>query len=340
MNTRDDVYFFYAWSNVTKEQILKEIEKNPTITKLIIFGPEEHEFHAFYTTFEEYLSFREEMKAKNISVEFLISAPLNKFNKDWKFIQEDFLTWPSYFAHLVLDEMFTNNIESYSHNKIVDKHFISLNRRGHWYRCLFIDELYKNKLFDYSYVTWHNLDTQSQAYQFRFWEPDDLMLDYEFNIFHPPEFYYKNSAISLVSESDISVLKLTEKTYLPIYHKRPFLIFGAKQIHQFIKSQGFVLFEEFVNYEFDRIDDPYERVEAYMYEVTKLTQYEPMYILKKLESKIKHNYRQLFRLVSMPVHSRVTEIINLQSQIDPLGYYAKLNILNHTKFKQFRQGYS
>lgn len=89
--------------------------------------------------------------------------------------------------------------------------------------------------------------------------------DFYFN--HATELYLNLTSaglIDIVLETEVEsyqglTLFFSEKTFKPIARLQPFIIFGQKGCHRELEKQGFQLYHELFNYNFDDIDDPYER---------------------------------------------------------------------------------
>jgi hypothetical protein len=225
---------------------------------------------------------------------------------------------------------------------------------------MFVDYMYKEGLFDYGYVSWHNSDNWDYGYDFKYWKPsiinfDDLWLsntDGILNILHPPEKHYKDSLFSVISESNDQVLKITEKTYLPIYHRRPFIVYGPQYFHRMLKNQGFMLFDEIFDYSFDEIpnddrafsEDPdrffsgKERCIAMLKETKKILSYDPNDLYKILKPKIDHNFKNLFsRVAKRNFNVQIKNVISNieQNKMIEINYHQLLNLDQHPNFLKF-----
>lgn len=346
----DNDYYYFAWGRAEKEDLMYAIESIPNIKRVVLFGPEEHEFGNLFTNLKEYKNLSKHFKRLNLDHVVLTSAVDNlEMNSGWEYKeQKRFVSWDSYFAYQVLDYYIQQNVKSFNHNEKIDKHFISLNARAHNWRCMFIDTMYKEGLFDYGYVSWHNADNWDYSYDFKYWKPKIINFDENWinntdgilDIMLPPEKQFRSSLFSVISESNDRVLKTTEKVYIPIYHKRPFIVYAAQYFHKFLQTQGFVLFDEIFDYSFDKIpndkyDSGIERCEAMMHETKKILNYDPNDLYKILKNKIDHNYKVLFKIVErQPVNYSVKQLIQKTSNLT-YNYWDTFNLKNNPRFLEF-----
>jgi len=338
----NDTYYYFAWGTEEKEDLYHAIEHYTEIKHIVFFGPEEHEFGNLFTDLDSFKSLTKYLKQKNITYVIVVSTSLDPMlNSTWPYKnQKHFLTWETFFAYTTVEYNLHKNILPFEHNEKISKHFISLNARSHTWRCMFVDHMYKEGLFDYGYVSWHNSDNWDYVYDFKYWKPkiinfDDNWLnntDGILDIMYPPKRQFKDSLFSVISESNDRVLKITEKTYLPIYHKRPFIVYGPQYFYKLLTSQGFKLFDEIIDYSFDNIpNDQYDSGEkrciAMMKETKKITAYNPNELYKVLKPKIEHNYQNLLKIISeQKIDNRIKHIISNMSTIPNIGYKDLLSI--------------
>jgi hypothetical protein len=340
-----DIYYFFCWGSQTKEDLYYAIE-HYKIKKIIFFGPEEHEIGTLFTDVRSLKLITKYLTQKGITYEIVVSASLDpNLNSNWPYKnQKHFLTWETFFAYLTVNYNLHKKLKPYEHNTTITKHFISLNARSHTWRCMFVDHLYKEGLFDYGYVSWHNSDNWDYAYKFKYWKPQIINFDKNWisntdgvlDIMTPPEEQFKDSLFSVISESNDQVLKITEKTYLPIYHKRPFVVYGPQNFYKLLTSQGFVLFDEIINYDFDHIPNDENntgesRCIAMLKETKKILNYDPNDLYKILKPKIEHNYRNLLKMVSTQnIDPKIKNIISNMSPKLNIGYNDLLLINENT----------
>lgn len=328
-------YFYFAWSSQTADDLYYTVEHND-VKKVILFGPEEHEIGDLFQDLNNFKKIVKYLKKKGIKYKIVVSAVSNfELNSKWVYKnQKHFLFWETFFAFSSIYANIFRNIKPFGHNNNIEKHFISLNARAHPYRCMFVDYLYKEGMFDYGYVSWHNSDNWDYEYCFKYWKPRLINFDKNWltntdgilDIMIPPREQFQNSVFSVISESENRILKITEKTYLPIYHKRPFIVYAAPYFHLLLKQQGFKLFDEIFDYSFDSIVDNEERCAAMIRETKNITNYDPNDLLKILNPKIEYNYQNLLKISNKKyVNKEVVEIIeNIPNSVDENFNYKKM----------------
>ncbi len=104
-----------------------------------------------------------------------------------------------------------------------------------------------------------------------------------------PSFYH--SAFQAVTETLPEPIFLTEKTFLPIINKKPFITYGAKNINKCLLDFGFKLYDDIFNYDFDDIDNNVIRAQEYVKELNRVCkEYHPMEIVHKLKDVAQFNY--------------------------------------------------
>lgn len=269
-----DTYIHFAWDlcPLSVEEVVKKY--NPK--KIVFFGPEEHRFNKILNNRKTYKNLVTFLDSKNIDYFFVNGAcgdyALN-YRFDFKKFRHKFVHWETFFAYQAYSSFQT----SIGHNKKITKLFTSLNNRAHDFRKLFIDQMYNAGLFDYGYISWNNIEMGSM-YSFKYWNPEPMLLSdrndaYTQDFFKLPTTEFKDSLFSLIAESTMDAIFTTEKTYIAILHRRPFLTFGAPNANLYMKTLGFKLFENIIDYSFDEIDDDIERCKQYMQQVKNLTTY-------------------------------------------------------------------
>lgn len=357
---KNGIFYYFAWGNKYKEYFFNVIDSN-LINHVVLFGPEEHEIGYLFCNLLQFRYLIRYLEQRNITYEIVVSANLDPvLNSPWPYKnQKHILSWDSYFAFQTLEYNLHNNVKSFGYNKNISKHFISLNARSHPWRCMFVDYLYKEGLFDHGYVSWHNSENWDYDYKFKYWTPEIINFDQNWlsntdgilNIMYPPKQQFQDSLFSVISESHDQVLKITEKTYLPIYHKRPFIVHGAQYFHKMLKDQGFELFDEIFNYDFDQMPNDYrvhskdidchffseERCQAMIHETKKILDYDPNELYKILKPKIEHNFNNLFNLCNKQnVDKRIVQLVANINKFNNTNYQQILNVEEHPNLQYIR----
>lgn len=203
--------------------------------------------------------------------------------------------------------------EPVGHNRHVNKCFTSLNGKKRYYRSCFVDTMAKYKLQHKNYISMNLWDWSNDDYPFEYLKNKPMILDgiSKSDYWNIPVAQLKDSMFSVVSESGIDKTDfITEKTWLPIYHKRPFIIFGPIGIHQKLKSMGFELFEEYFDYNsFDNDNDYKTKAEKIIKQINAISDMRFSKELKKIRHKIEHNHNLLVQKVrsgewlpDLPIH--------------------------------------
>lgn len=169
--------------------------------------------------------------------------------------------------------------------------FISFNNRSHNHRCLMIDLLAEKQLDKISEISWR---TPATDYNFKYWNNLPRYLDqHNGDIFDHelvPEIY-NYAFFQIVNESTSNLLFLTEKTVTPLVYRMPFVVYGAKGFHAYIKSLGFELYEELFDYSFDIEENLETRFKIQTEMISKIPKHPKVWksIRDKLKDKLIYN---------------------------------------------------
>ena len=108
------------------------------------------------------------------------------------------------------------------------------------------------------------------------------------------------SFISLVSESTMETIFPTEKTYTPIYFKKPFLVWSVPNFHKALQELGFELYDEIIDYSFDSIVNDADRLE---------------HIVKQIELLSKTNHKKMYNMVAKKAERNYNKMMNIRFNI-------------------------
>lgn len=305
---KDNNFYYFLWGNSFPNDVY-QLMKEPTPPKgFYVVGPEEWEpVTLFYDPFV-YESFKYYIEANNIDFKIIAGAISDKqYNINYTYANDpNFANHPTYFAHCILTHAMDHKVFPYGVNKNkILKLFTSLNGRPHPWRCEFIDTMYAHNLFDVGYISWHELDHDNDVYEYEWkhWTPQKMSFDINWertdgmkDLYLPPN-EFKTSAISLVSESNTRCLFYTEKTFVPIFHKRPFVIYGAPYANTYLEKLGFKIFDNLIDYSFDNILDDSKRCQAYFKEVAKLKEIPYNEIVEMLQPRVEHNFARMLDII-------------------------------------------
>jgi hypothetical protein len=121
------------------------------------------------------------------------------------------------------------------------------------------------------------------------------------------ENFHFSTIFEIVSESitidwDGTSREYSEKTFKPIIHFQPFLIYGQKGCNHYLKNLGYMTYEDWFDLSFDFIDDQCERlfglyraIESVTVELSKMSIKEKNAWRFKNEAVLTHNYQTFFR---------------------------------------------
>ena len=346
----DGNFYYFLWGNSFPNDVYQLMkEKNPP-KGFYVVGPEEWEpVTLFYDPFV-YECFKYYIEANNIDFKVIAGAIMDKDNINYDYAQDPyFANHPTYFAHCIVTHAVDNKVTPFGINKNkILKLFTSLNGRPHPWRCEFIDTMYANKLFDDGYISWHELDHDNDVYEYdwKHWTPQKMEFDVNWqrtdgmkDLYFPPN-EFQTSAISLISESNTRCLFYAEKTFVPIFHKRAFFIYGAPYANTYLEKMGFKIFDNVIDYSFDSILDDTERCNAYFKEVNKLKQIPHTELVEMLQPRVEHNYTRMLEIVENKEY--VPDIWNTitkeNSNHDHLVNYNRiLNIADTDEYKEWKE---
>ena len=98
---------------------------------------------------------------------------------------------------------------------------------------------------------------------------------------------YYSAVIETVIHNDFAMF--SEKEAKPIMAGRPFVILGARHQLQAFRSLGFKTFASVIDESYDDIEDCYERFDAILNSMEKLTKENPIEVYRKLNPVLEHN---------------------------------------------------
>ena len=260
---------------------------------VVIFNPEEHDtFHLELQNKKENIELI--CKENNVTLEFWLG--------DFGFKLEDserikFVNWPLFLLYSTCST--TDAV--YQEEKTIDRLGVSLNNIAHPFRCLFIDVLAKYQLRDDMYYTWHNEIYPQGMYDFEWFTPKSVRLEENEDLgfvngswdqYHVPKEYHCG-LIHIINESTINKLDISEKTWMAIAHKKPFIISGIEGIHQVLVDLGFKLYTDLFDYSFDNDPSYFKRLESIAQQVKKLQGKNYQDIYESQKETIEFNYNRL-----------------------------------------------
>lgn len=216
-----------------------------------------------------------------------------------KFCPVDNTAWPTFFLFKTVE--FTTRFAPRPTSPT--KHFVTMNYKHHYHRCYVMDHLNILGLLDRNYYSWYSDKSKNTVYKWKSslkynvlqksFRKKDCNSSYDVS-----DEIFKDSSFSLVLESQcdnyslVPIRFLTEKTFIPIYHQRPFLILGNWQHNMQLENFGFKKFA-FIDYEFDDIKDNLLRMERFVAEVERICRtYLPVEISDMSREICEYNFKR------------------------------------------------
>lgn len=235
----------------------------------------------------------------------------------------EILYWPTYLISHTYDglkDLYLHprgldgplNVEDLEVKNSFSKLYLNLNNKSRYHRCLMIDQLYHNNLFEFGINSWNQQTTECPLndilvnedieFEFKYWEQKYMNIDgYRIKEFGFKDEYTDmilepNCFMSLVGESSMYLPFVTEKTFRPILLKHPFLCYGAKNQNQEITKYGFKLYDEIFDYEFDSKDNIEDRIFGIIKNLDNLKEKNYNDLYKKIESKLEYNKNHALKI--------------------------------------------
>lgn len=277
---------------------IRHILKSTQYTRLDIYGPEEWEIPL--NTHEDQGKLKKLIEDSKKEINFIVGAfdtPLyHEFSTFHYPKNAKVHFWPTFFIHRTHLDLGANKL--INNDLKIRKIFLSLNNKAHPHRCVLMDCLHRKNLFDEGYITWH----EPHEGEYRYWTPKRLTLDKEYltTLRSDPINEFNTTFMSLIAESTILAHFITEKTFLAMFAKKPFLIAGPPGIHRYLAELGFKLYDEVFDYRFDDIEDIEDRYDILLENIERLKGKKLNKIYQKLLPKIRFNYGRLFEIMSDP----------------------------------------
>jgi hypothetical protein len=204
------------------------------------------------------------------------------------------------------------NVENLSIKNNFTKLYLNLNNKSRYHRCLMMDQLYSNNLFEFGINSWNQkmdecglndiLINEDLNYKFKHWKEKYINVDgYRIKEFGFKDEYTdiiieSSCFMSLVGESSMYLPFVTEKTYRPILLKHPFLCYGAKNQNKEILKFGFELYDEIFDYEFDSEPNINDRILGVIDNLNNLKNENYYDLYKKIEPKLEYNKNRALKI--------------------------------------------
>ena len=114
----------------------------------------------------------------------------------------------------------------------------------------------------------------------------------------PKEYFH--ALIDVVTESYVGTAShFSEKSYKPLYYKKPFITVAGPNYYATMVKYGFVLYDELFDYDFDRIDSIEERIDEILFQLADLNKKSIDELSAMVDwEKVEYNHQQLYKVKS------------------------------------------
>lgn len=125
-------------------------------------------------------------------------------------------------------------------------------------------------------------------------DPDRYTDSEGYDFSDPLTAYYKNILVDIVVESHVSgnTFYATEKTFRPMWMKKPFIVFASRNYLEYLRQMGFKTFWNFWDESYDGFDtkDRLEQMLDLIDEISKKSKSELYQIYQDMQPILEHNY--------------------------------------------------
>jgi len=180
------------------------------------------------------------------------------------------LSWDTFLLHYTkyyLEKSYNKNVIDLNINTDFKTHFFNLNKHPREQRCIAIDHLYKENLFNYGLISWNNLSKNWQnPHNFQYWEEKIMNLDIFVDEIDKVDIHTSLNTDFLLNSHcvfnyvvetmvDNRNIFITEKTFKNFLLGQPFLSVGSVYHNKTLIELGFKLYDTIFDYSFDRCVD-------------------------------------------------------------------------------------
>jgi hypothetical protein len=314
----DNTFVAGLWSMSDFPDSFIDSNKN----NLLILGPQEYEVRGSW----EYLSYDRDpdlkklvdhLAATNGTIEVVLGSADIDFYKDFKGLPKSTTVhlWDTYWMtaslkqylqHLPLTSREERVGVLLAQQQVPTHPYIFLNNHAKYHRLLAMNELHVRGILDEQLVSWRNppgpgVNPDSLPNDFA-WDIKPIYLEEmaqpinalylnDFNQSIPPKIF-NDTFVSLVGESTTRTVFFTEKTWMPMFLRRPGLYINAPGSYQKLVDYGFKLYDEIFDYSFDSETDELTRIKLITDNLERVTQGNIKEMYKLVESKVIFNYNK------------------------------------------------
>lgn len=329
---------FARWRNMpARSASMKVFNSGVPIEKIILYAQEEYDFYTF-PRFKELADYSDKHNIPfyciaNISTPELVNTGHPSVR---------IVPWKTYCFSLTALRMSMSFTVPVQLNFTYP--FVFMNSRLRDHRCSLIDAMAKYDCVDKGAVSWlslgdHNLVVPDYPYEFKNWTPKVLKLSEMqpafsyINIFSVPSEYYR-SFMQVTTETSDIFNAMTEKTILPLLHKKPFLALSGMNNHLMLQDYGFQLYDEIFDYSYATLPDTLSRCDALARQIASIAKKSPAELTSMKDlimPKLEYN-ADLARKLSTDL-SYVPEMI-LEAYENPANVFCSRDIVEFIKTRQ------
>lgn len=223
-------------------------------------------------------------------------------------------TWPTYFFKLTYydQKMYNSNVFDLSFDTFKYP-IMCLNKKTHNHRYQLLVKLKEHNLLEGNAISWLGHHSPEYLGLNRVLPEMKLMdnLNCNHDIVLPEE--WSQSFLHIVTESVLVARFITEKTVKCLFTNTFFIVWGAPRFHEALKSLGFKLYDELIDYSFDSIIDHNKRLEKLISEINKIVNkknYEEMYEL--IKPKLEYNKHRALELAIDPQYPKLIDEFDIK----------------------------
>jgi hypothetical protein len=290
---------YHTWTHdfPIAKVILQDIQiHKPDIIK--IFALEEFDADSNWRQF-----FLNDLKSKiedNIKFEIFLGSYDTEYYKTRynKNTTLNFYFWPYFFLfYTFCSDVMDGN--THSSKQVIKSPYISFNSNPRHHRCLLLDLLAKNELLEKGNVSWNPINKFD--YEWVWWKSpkkktlSDNYSTTRFQYGLPIE--WNESFVNLISETSVDVGFITEKTWIPILCKKPFLVQTREGFYDYFQQLGFKVYDEIFDYSFDSVSNLEVRTQMILDNVKNILDNDYQKLYDMIYPKIKHNYNRALELI-------------------------------------------
>jgi hypothetical protein len=352
VNNRE-IIDFNIWNDKTLDNANNLIDNPGNITKIIYNGATEFDSNTIHGSREKFNELVEFAKTHNIEFDLITaSAPDNTHIEVDSHVNTYY--WPTFWFSMTLTRLLVSP-NYWANNSIcldvedirvsektpIKYPYISMTKLPKLHRAIMMDMLAKHDIINKGVVIWREL---TNSYQFEYWDQQIMLRDQVDGFKHQERlpFEYTLSFMQVVPETDNTSFGISEKTAMPLFFNKPFLVAGSMNFHKKLEELGFKLYDELFDYSFDSEPDTKIRYDLIAQNVKRYTDKSPQELKELYDSvfeKCVYNKRVILRLATdtklVPKHWQ--ELANHHILNNILEYPADLlNFIrdNENRFKE------